>query len=157
MRIKTSGQSLVLYRYGGLEGTRSIELKIGSLSIDTAPEVSDASGTEARDGKIPISVWENLTVIEQRKLIAELQQRQNERVRLRLSGLAADLTTLASHVKSGIVGDEEARHLIDATAAFANSMRRAGYRRPLQSAGDPSRIASVDIPLEFENHPGSGA
>ena len=157
MRIKTSGKSLVLYRYSGLDGSRSIELKIGSLSLVTAPEVSDAPSTETQDGKIPIAIWENLTVIEQRKLILELQQRQNERVRVRLSGLAAELTTLSTHVKPGIVGEDEARHLLDATAAFANSLRRAGFRKPLQTAGDPSRIGSVDIPLEFENRPGSGA
>lgn len=129
MRIKTSGQALYLYRYGGYEklSNRTLEVKIGSLPLDTLPIVGTDLDPTLVDQHIALDLWEALTVNEQRELIDHLKQRHVLKFRERLSALSTELTLRASQISSDLVDKELADSLRNGLSALSASLKKAGY------------------------------
>lgn len=86
MRIKTSGQSHILYRYGGQVDGKAAEMKIGSVSTGTAPD------------DIPVALLNNLTPNEARDLREHLEREQIDLARTKLSIVASDIIVAAGLV-----------------------------------------------------------
>lgn len=129
MRIKTSGQALYLYRYGGFDkvSKRTLEVKIGSLPLETLPLVGTDLDLSLVDQNISLDLWEALTVNEQRELIEHLKQRHALRFRERLSALSIDLAFGANAIKPELMDKELADSLRRGMSALSASLKKAGH------------------------------
>lgn len=132
MRIKTSGQALYLYRYGGFDkvSKRTLEVKIGSMPLDTLPIVGTDFDPTLVDQNICLDLWEALTVNEQRELIEHLRLRHARRFRERLSALSVELTFGANEIRPDLVDDELADSLHRGLSVLSASLKKAGYEKP---------------------------
>ena len=132
MRIKTSGQALYLYRYGGFDkvSKRTLEVKIGSLPLETLPVVGTDLDPSFVNQNISLDLWEALTVTEQRELIEHLKQRHTQRLRERLSALSVELTFGAIEINPDLVDTELADSLYRGLSAFSASLKKAGHGKP---------------------------
>ena len=129
MRIKTSGRALYLYRYGGFDkvSKRTLEVKIGSLPLDTLPAVGTDFDPSVVDQDISLDLWEALTVNEQRELIDHLRQRHAQRFSEQLSALSEELKIVANGINAELVDKELADSLHGGLSALSASLKRAGY------------------------------
>lgn len=134
MRIKSSGQVLYLYRYGGHDkaSNRTLEVKIGCLPVEAVPVVGTDLDLSLGNNNIPIELWEALTVIEQRKLVDYLKRQQEQMLRGRLATLSDDLHSFAGRISRDLVDKKLADGLHAGISMFRASLKKAGYTNPRQ-------------------------
>ena len=135
MRIKAIGHALHLYRYGGFDkaSNRTLEVKIGSIPIETNPVVGTDIDPSLVDNNIPIDLWESLTIVEQRKLVDHLNLQRTHRLLGRLSALSTELNFAANQICPDLVDEKLADTLLVGLSALSASMKKAGHRKPIKT------------------------
>ena len=125
MRIKAIGHALHLYRYGGFDkaSNRTLEVKIGSIPIETNPVVGTDIDPSLVDNNIPIDLWESLTIVEQRKLVDHLNLQRTHRLLGRLSALSTELNFAANQICPDLVDEKLADTLLVGLSALSASMK----------------------------------
>lgn len=124
MRIRTSGQTHTIFRYGGQIEGKTVETKIGAVPVGTKPD------------EIPPTVADNLTPIELRDLTELLRHDQVEGARKFLSSLAADIETAAGLITTETLDEQTAKKLPAALSRCKASVSRVLRSRQSVAASD---------------------
>ena len=113
MHIRKSGTKFKLTRYGGVSGGKNLEVRVGSVPIDTSPDA------------IPTELLEDLSPKELKALRAVLISEQQEILKSKVSGLVGDLNDLSSSLDSGLLNIASIEDLHKAASRFLKRSRRA--------------------------------
>ena len=139
MKIKESGELWTLYRYSGLDSSKkSTGAKIGSVHCDVSKEVSLEGGPEVK-GRIPYTLWEDLTIKEQRELVARIDARTAEKLAAGLDRLIDDLVLATDSIRPNSLDLLRAEKMLTAVSGFSTALRKSGYQKR-------SRILTSDSP-----------
>ena len=151
MRIRELGATLHLMRYAGYDSDKKkgVESKIGAVGKYCLPVVLDKDLPVGSNEGIPASLWRKLTIEEQEKLMAHLQEIQvgmtQTRARLTVDGVNT-ITALAADLSP-----ESAQSLWEATEALQRALKKAGHAKPAKKA-KPAQNADIHtaslLPIE---------
>ena len=112
MHIRKTGNKFNLSRYGGVSEGKNLEIRVGSIPIDTSPD------------SIPADLLEDLSPKDLRALKAVLIAEQQEILKSKVAGLAADLNDLSSALDSGLIDTACVEDLNQAASVFLKRSRR---------------------------------
>lgn len=112
MHIRKSGNKFNLSRYGGVSGGKNLEVRVGSIPIDTNPN------------SIPAELLEDLSPKDLKALRAVLISEQQEILKSKVSSLVGDLNDLSSALDSGLLNTASIEDLQKAASRFLNWSRR---------------------------------
>lgn len=112
MRIKSSGQSHTLYRYGGVVNTKTSEVKIGTVLAGTAPDL------------IPVDVLDELTPKETRALREFLALEQVSIFRSRFDALTTEIGSVTRLVNTENLDVSSVEKMVAAVAGLQSAIRR---------------------------------
>lgn len=112
MRIKSSGQSHALYRYGGVVDTKTFEVKIGTVLVGTAPDL------------IPVDILDELTPKETRALREFLALAQVSIFRSRFAVLTTEIGSVTRLVNAENLDISSVDKMIAALAGLQSAIRR---------------------------------
>lgn len=125
MRIKTTGSTHSLYRYGGSVDGKGGETKIASVAVGTKPDA------------IPDDVRDNVTPKEMRELVEFLAGEHITSSRNRVADLARLVDEIAPVLTAEILDADTAAKLTDALARARSAMRRVErQQQPKPAAND---------------------
>lgn len=130
MKIKSSGQTHTLYRYGGQVEGKTLEIKIGTVSSGTEPDA------------VPPEILENLTPKESRELAEFLRQEQVELARKFLTRLADDVESAAGLIAAETLDEQTAEKLVAALSRCKTALSRV--QRARQSVAAPDVLLPLD-------------
>jgi len=112
MRIKTSGQSHALYRYGGSVDGKSVEAKIGLVPVGTLPSV------------IPVELSDELTPKEARELREYLAHEQVSICRSRFAALTTEIESVTRLVSTENLDASSVEKMVAALSGLQSAIRR---------------------------------
>lgn len=113
MHIRKSGNKFNLSRYGGISGGKNLEVRVGSIPIDTSPDA------------IPTELLQDLSPKDLKALRAVLIIEQQEILKSKVSSLVGDLNDLSSALDSGLLNTASIEDLHKAASRFLKRSRRA--------------------------------
>ena len=112
MRIKSSGQSHSLYRYGGAVDGKTVEVKIGTVSVGTP---SDA---------IPVDLLDDLTPKETRELREFMAHEQVSICRSRFAALTTEIESVTRLVSTENLDASSVEKMVAALSVLQSTIRR---------------------------------
>ena len=112
MRIKSSVQSHSLYRYGGAVNDKTVEVKIGTVSVGTPPDL------------IPVDILDELTPKETRALREFLGHEQVSIFRSRFATLTTEIGSVTRLVKTENLDVSSVEKMVAALLGLQSVVRR---------------------------------
>ena len=112
MIIRKSAGKFNLTRYGGVVDGKNIEVRVGSVPVNTSPD------------SIPEHLLDNLSRNELKILRAALAKEQQETLKSKVSGLVADLNDMTCGLDSDLLDAESIKDLHKAASGFLKQARR---------------------------------
>ena len=112
MIIRKTRSHYTLYRYGGVSHGKNLEVRLGTVLLETSPEA------------IPAEITENLSPKELRSLQAELAKDHRQILMDKMASLVADLNDLGSALESGLLDPDAMVDLHKAATTFGKRSRR---------------------------------
>jgi hypothetical protein len=136
MDFKVTQSTINMYRYAGVDGKKTVTAKVGSIDIGTRPAVSTAPG----DGGIPVALWEDLTIKEQRELVEHLAKENATARRARVTELAKSMQARAKDITVDLDADVAAI-LFSGLDEISSALKRAKHKRPPRADRQPPEVA----------------
>ena len=112
MRIKSSVQSHSLYPYGGAVNDKTVEVKIGTVSVGTPPDL------------IPVDILDELTPRETRVLREFLALEQVSIFRSRFAALTTEIGSVTRLVNTENLDISSVEKMVAALAGLQSAIRR---------------------------------
>ena len=112
MIVRKSGTKYTFYRYGGTQGGKNLEVRVGSCPTGTSPEA------------IPQELMDDLTPKELKFLRDELTKDLQAILNTKIAGLVSDLNDLSSAIGSGLLDHHSVAKLHTAATGFLKCARR---------------------------------
>lgn len=112
MRIKSSGQSHSLYRYGGAVNTKTVEVKIGIVLVGTPPDL------------IPVDILDELTPKETRALREFLDHEQVSIFQSQFVALTTNIISITRLVRAENLDASSVVKMVTALSGLQSAIRR---------------------------------
>lgn len=119
MKIRSSGQTHTLYRYAGQSGGKTLETKIGTVTVGTRPD------------EVPAELVENLTQKEARELVEYLQREQVGLARATLLSLTTDIESATGLITDATLDEQVAGKLVEVLSRCKAAIGRVQRSRPV--------------------------